>query len=42
LNLSDGKHTLLDIAERSGLAFDLVKNSASILSERGLLQESPS
>jgi aminopeptidase-like protein len=41
LNLSDGKHTLLDIAERSGLAFDLVKSSASILLEHGLLQKSP-
>jgi aminopeptidase-like protein len=31
LNLSDGTHSLLDIAERSGLAFELVKKAADRL-----------
>ncbi len=39
LNLSDGAHSLLDIAERSGLAFDLVRNTASTLTQHGLLRE---
>lgn len=40
LNLSDGQHTLLDIAERSGLAFERVQKAASVLCEHGLLKES--
>ncbi len=39
LNLSDGKHTLLDIADRSGLKFDLIKNVADALKEHDLLEE---
>jgi len=39
LNLSDGKHTLLDMAERSGLAFDLIKDSADALYNENLLSE---
>ena len=39
LNLSDGQHTLLDIADRSGLEFDLVKDAADLLVEHDLLQE---
>jgi aminopeptidase-like protein len=39
LNLSDGKHTLLDIAERSGIAFDEIKNAADALLETGLLSK---
>ena len=31
LNLSDGKHALLDIAEKSGLAFALIKDAADAL-----------
>jgi aminopeptidase-like protein len=37
LNLSDGEHTLLDIAERSGIAFPLVLDAAKLLMENGLL-----
>jgi aminopeptidase-like protein len=39
LNLSDGQHTLLDIADRSGLEFDLIKSIADVLLEHDLLQE---
>ncbi len=39
LNLSDTEHTLLDIAERSGLAFKLVHEAAHALLEHGLLEE---
>jgi aminopeptidase-like protein len=41
LNLSDGEHTLLDIAERSGLAFDTLHDAASLLLRHGLLKEVP-
>jgi len=41
LNLSDGQHTLLDIADRSGLEFDLIRNVADILVKHALLQECP-
>ena len=41
LNLSDGEHTLLDIAERSGLAFDTVHDAAGLLLRHGLLKEIP-
>ena len=37
LNFSDGKHGLLDIAERSGMPFALLADSAELLSEAGLL-----
>lgn len=37
LNLSDGEHALLDIAERSGLPFGLIKDAADILSSHDLL-----
>jgi aminopeptidase-like protein len=40
LNLSDGSHTLLEIAERSGLSFDVVRRMASTLQKHGLLRES--
>jgi len=39
LNLSDGTHSLLDIAERSGLAFDSVKTAAEVLIAHNLLNE---
>ncbi len=39
LNLSDGDHTLLDIAERSGLPFASIKTAADALHEHELLQE---
>ncbi len=38
LNLSDGSHTLLDIAQRSGMAFDVIKNAADALLEADLLR----
>ena len=41
LNLSDGEHTLLDIAERANLKFDIVKNAADLLLEHDLLKEYP-
>jgi len=41
LNLSDGRHNLLDIAEKSGLNFDVVQQAARVLSEHELLQECP-
>ena len=37
LNLSDGEHSLLDIAERSGLAFAAISEAAELLKEAGLL-----
>jgi aminopeptidase-like protein len=37
LNLSDGEHSLLDIAERSGIPFVLINDAAKVLSEAGLL-----
>jgi aminopeptidase-like protein len=39
LNLSDGANSLLDIAERSGLAFDSVAAAAGALAEHGLIRE---
>jgi len=42
LNLSDGKNSLLDIAERSGLMFSAVNNAARTLVEKGLLTEDTS
>lgn len=37
LNLSDGRHSLLEIAERSGLPFALLKDSAELLLQNNLL-----
>jgi aminopeptidase-like protein len=37
LNLSDGEHSLLDIAERSGLPFSAISNAAEVLNQGGLL-----
>jgi aminopeptidase-like protein len=37
LNLSDGEHSLLDIAERSGLSFPLLSGAADLLCQKGLL-----
>jgi aminopeptidase-like protein len=39
LNLSDGQHTLLDIAERAGMSFSVMRQVASELAEHGLLVE---
>jgi aminopeptidase-like protein len=41
LNQSDGSHTILDIAERSGLAFSDIRRAADALLEAGLLAEAP-
>lgn len=38
LNLSDGKHALMDIAERAEFDFDLIKGVADKLAESGLLK----
>jgi aminopeptidase-like protein len=39
LNLSDGNHSLLDIAERSGCTFERIKQAADALREHHLLKE---
>jgi aminopeptidase-like protein len=39
LNFSDGRHSLLDIADRSGLAFEVIAGAAEALHEGGLLSE---
>jgi aminopeptidase-like protein len=41
LNLCDGSHSLLDVAERAGLPFAVVRNTAQLLLDRGLLAPSP-
>lgn len=41
LNFSDGEHSLLDIARRSGLAFTVLAEAAQQLKECGLLSEVP-
>ncbi|MGX1226638.1 aminopeptidase-like protein [Streptomyces ambofaciens] len=38
LSLSDGEHTLLDVAERSGLSFDTVAAAADALHGAGLIK----
>ena len=37
LNQSDGLHSLLDIAERSGMEFDVIRHAADRLATAGLL-----
>jgi aminopeptidase-like protein len=39
LSLGDGRHSVLDIAEQSGLSFDLIVEAAQALKERGLLAD---
>lgn len=39
LNFSDGEHSLLDIAERSGMPFRVLLDAAQALSAKGLLRE---
>ena len=41
LNLSDGKHSLMDIAERAGLYFGVVEAAAKALRSAGLLSHAP-
>jgi aminopeptidase-like protein len=38
LNQSDGRHTLLDIAERAGLPFATIHDAATALLRCGLLE----
>jgi aminopeptidase-like protein len=35
--MSDGSHSLLDIAEKSGLKFDLIREAAEALQKADLL-----
>jgi aminopeptidase-like protein len=39
LNLADGRHSVLDIAERAGMPFQAIERAARLLSEHGLLKE---
>jgi aminopeptidase-like protein len=39
LNLSDGSHSLLEIAERSNLSFAAIRQAADVLQQHGLLEE---
>ena len=39
LNLADGRHGLLDVAERAGLDFRTVREAATLLREHGLLED---
>jgi len=41
LNFSDGQHSLLDIAERSGLPFSTIASAADLLRQSGLLVAVP-
>lgn len=41
LNLSDGQHSLLDIAERSHMPFSAISEAADVLYESGLLSLDP-
>ena len=41
LNLSDGDNSLLDIAERSGIAFPVISAAADLLCQKGLLSVAP-
>ena len=41
LNLADGRHALLDVAERSGLGFAAVAAAAELLEQHGLVEELP-
>jgi aminopeptidase-like protein len=38
LNLSDGRHSLLDIADRAGYEFTMIQRAAEALREQGLLR----
>jgi aminopeptidase-like protein len=41
LNLSDGGHSLLDIADRSGISFSAISDAADLLYRNGLLSIAP-
>jgi aminopeptidase-like protein len=38
LNMSDGRHSLLDIAEQAQAPFRLIRSTAQVLEQHGLLQ----
>jgi aminopeptidase-like protein len=38
LNLADGRHTLLDMAERARLPFRIVRETAALLEQHDLLR----
>ncbi|MEZ5857064.1 MAG: DUF4910 domain-containing protein [Hyphomicrobiaceae bacterium] len=42
LNLADGRHSLIDIAERSGIAFPALRDASKRLYAAGLLVDAPS
>jgi aminopeptidase-like protein len=39
LNMSDGKHSLLDIAQKSSISIEMLKSVADILQQHELLKE---
>jgi aminopeptidase-like protein len=39
LSLADGRHSLLDIAERSGVEFELIRSVTDLLANCGILEE---
>jgi aminopeptidase-like protein len=39
LSLSDGRHSLIDIAERSGIEFELIRHVTTILTNSGVIEE---
>ena len=41
LTLSDGQHSLLDVAERSGVDFERVQGAAAVLARCGVIREIP-
>ena len=41
LNLSDGRHIRLDVAEQSGMPFAAIRRAATLLQDRGLLISQP-
>ena len=38
LNFSDGRHSLLDIAERAAMPFSVIRDAADTLATAGLLE----
>jgi aminopeptidase-like protein len=41
LNLSDGHYSLLDIAEKSAISFEIIKSAADALLQHQLLEALP-
>jgi aminopeptidase-like protein len=41
MNFSDGEHSLLDISDRSGFRFEVLREAAAILCNHGILKEAP-